>query len=254
MKSANINLLTWNIFKSIKIDTGITTRQGGFSKPPYSSFNLAAHTGDDINTVIKNRALLSEKLNCEPQKYTHGNQVHGDHIHLVDINNIGVNNIDCDALITKETDVILNIFVADCVPVIIYDPIKKVGGICHCGWKGTYKSLLSKTVTRLRDLYGSKTENILVGIGPSIGSCCYNVSQDLYEKFSPKKNEGKTRDNKFYLDLKMINKNQAIESGIGKKNIEVMDMCTSCMNDKFFSYRKEGEPSGRFSCFLKIIS
>ncbi|MGL1894377.1 MAG: peptidoglycan editing factor PgeF [Spirochaetaceae bacterium] len=254
MKSANIRILNWDLFKDNFIQTGITTRINGLSNSPYSSLNLAKHTGDNFNTVDRNRLLLIDHLGCDYNKYTHGNQIHSDIIHIVDNNNIGLNTFSCDALITKEVDVLLNIFVADCVPIVIFDPINRVGALCHCGWKGTYKKLLIKTISKLVDNYNSSIPDLLIGIGPSIGGCCYNVSEDLYTKFAPTTGEGYIKNKKYYLDLKEINKNQSLNIGIINSNIEVMNICTSCNNDMFFSFRKEGEPSGRFSCYLNIIS
>ncbi len=253
MTLKNISVLEWEIFKDLPLHIGITTRNGGFSKAPYSTFNLAIHSGDNPDSVYKNRNLLTKYLECSPNSYTHGIQVHGDIIHIVDEKNISKNNIECDALITTNFNALLNIYVADCVPIAIYDPVKKVGALCHCGWRGTNLDLLQKTIKKMVHSYKSMKEDILIGIGPSIGSCCYNVSEDLYSQFNPKENEGHKTNNKFYLDLKVINKNRAIVSGVLEKNIEIMDYCTSCNNDLFYSYRKEGESSGRFSCYLKLI-
>ena len=128
-----------------------------------------------------------------------------------------------------------------------------LGMLCHCGWKGTYKKLLKKAINFMLENYNSRIEDILAGIGPSIGGCCYNVSEELYNKFSPSKKEGHiVSNNYFFLDLKEINFKIALESGIEKSNIEIMNLCTKCNNNLFYSYRKEGESSGRFSCFLKI--
>ncbi|WP_187759814.1 peptidoglycan editing factor PgeF [Thiospirochaeta perfilievii] len=254
MKSENIDILEWNIFRDIEVKTGITTRRGGFSNPPFDSLNLAKHTGDNIEYVDKNREILCNKIGSEKSSYTSGIQVHGDNIHLVDSSNKGLNNFECDALITRDKNILLNIFVADCVPIVVYDKAKSIGAVCHCGWKGSKKKLLKKVIYFLIDNYNSYRSDILIGIGPSIGPCCYNVSKDLFESFKTKKMEGFVKKNSYYLDLKLINKNQALSVGIPDDNIEIMDYCTSCNNNLFYSFRKEGESSGRFSCFLEITS
>lgn len=254
MKSQNIKVLEWNLFKNIPIKTGITTRVGGFSTPPFTSFNLATHTGDSIKNVEKNRLLLMNYLDSKEATYCSATQVHKDNIIIIDKDNIQNKELICDGLITQNRDVVINIFVADCVPIILYDKENKVGGLCHCGWKGTYMDLLPKMIKKMGDIYKSQVKNILIGIGPSIGSCCYNVSEDLYLKFSPIKNEGYIKNNKYFLDLKEINKNKSLKCGIHNCNIEIMDYCTSCSNEIFYSYRKEGESSGRFSCYFKITS
>lgn len=254
MKLKSSDILRWNIFNSYNIKTGITTRNGGVSSYPYKSLNLAKHTGDRENIVDQNRKIFTEFIESDIKTYTHGTQVHGDNIIQVTEDIIGSKNIECDALITDIPGVLLNIFVADCVPIVIYDLKKSIGGLCHCGWKGTIKQLLTKTVTSLTETYDSNIEDLLVGIGPSIGMCCYNVSKELYYNFNPIGNEGVIKNGEYYLNLKEINKKQALSIGIPCGNIEVMDICTSCNNENFFSYRKEGEPSGRFSAFLEIIS
>lgn len=252
MRSKSIKLLHWDIFTNYPIKTGITTRIKGYSISPYTSFNLATHTGDSLKTVIKNRTLLTNKIGCSIESYTHLNQVHGDKIEVINSFNIGSNNQDADALITDNPEALLNIYVADCVPIILYDPKNHVGGLCHCGWKGTYKKLLRKTISSLSKHYGSDPSRLLIGIGPSIGKCCYNVSEELYKDFSPKNKEGSVKNGKYYLDLKQINRQIAINAGVDVSNIEVMNLCTSCNNNLFYSHRKEGEPSGRFSCYLNL--
>lgn len=254
MKLKNISILQWNLFNSYPVKTGVTTREGGVSLPPYQSMNLAKHTGDKSCTVDENRKILAEFLDSDLSAYTHVNQVHGDSILKVTKNNIGINDSPCDAIITNIKGVLLNIFVADCVPIVIYDTCNSVVGICHCGWKGTYLKLLTKTIDQLKKEYDSDIKDLLIGIGPSIGICCYNVSKDLYMDFNPTKSEGNIKDGKYFLNLKEINKNQAVEAGISPQNIELMDLCTSCNNESFYSHRKEGEPSGRFSAFIEITS
>ncbi len=230
MKSQNFEVLKWDIFTNTRLQTGITTRLGGVSRPPYSSLNLAGHTGDNLTDVNSNREILCNHLSTCKEMYTHGIQVHGDKIHRVTEDNIGDNSNECDALLTTSDKPLLNIFVADCVPIVIYDREKNIGALCHCGWKGTFKTLLKKMIYEFIDDFNSYRSDILIGIGPSIGSCCYNVSSDLFNSFNPVAKEGFKKDSEFFLDLKEINKNQALNAGIPLENIEIMDMCTSCNN------------------------
>ncbi len=254
MKSKNINILHWDLFKNHPIKTGITTRSGGVSSPPYSSFNLAKHTGDNPITVDLNRKILTDYLGSPIDDYLCVNQVHSDDILVVHKNHNPKKVFNCDAIITDVKEKLLNIFVADCVPITIYDPVKNVGGLCHCGWKGTKKQLLPKTIKSMQSIYKSDIKDLIIGIGPSIGLCCYAVSNDLYADFNPKENEGIIISEKHYLNLREINRNQILKMGIKAQNIEVMDLCTKCNNDLFYSHREEGEPSGRFSCYLKLTS
>lgn len=244
-------ILTWDIFNKHPITVGLTTRVGGFSPPPYSELNLATHTGDSAEIVKKNRATLLKVLNIEKSQYIYGTQVHGDRV--VEINSKNISTIyDCDAFITREPNLLLNIFVADCVPIVIYDKWNHTCGICHCGWKGTYKELLIKTIEKMKNLYNSETEHLMIGIGASIGLCCYEVSEELYKDFKPSNSEGLIKDGSYYLDLKRINYNQAIKMGIKSENLAVIDLCTACNTELFYSHRKEGEPTGRFSGFIHL--
>lgn len=251
MKSQPGNTLLWDIFNNLPVITGITTRLGGYSTGAYNSFNLATHTGDDIIVVEQNRKRLLKDLHISSKTYISGSQVHGDRV--IEITRDNINDIfECDAFITRERDVVLNIFVADCVPIVIYDKKQKVCGICHCGWKGTYLKLLSKTITQMEQRYKSSREDLLIGIGVSIGRCCYEVSQELYKEFNPGEDEGEIKDNHYFLDLKNINRNQALKAGVQAENISVMKYCSACRTDLFYSHRKEGEPTGRFSAFISL--
>lgn len=251
MKSQPGNILYWNIFDNLPVTTGVTTRLGGYSTGAYNSFNLATHTGDDTTVVEQNRKKLLHDLDISSKTYISGSQVHGDRVIEITRENCSA-TFECDAFITKERDVILNIFVADCVPIVIYDKKQHVCGICHCGWKGTYLKLLSKTISKMEESYNSCREDLLIGIGVSIGNCCYEVSQELFEDFDLRYDEGEVKDNHYFLDLKNINKNQALNVGIPAKNISVMEYCTACKTDLFYSHRKEGEPTGRFSAFISL--
>ncbi|MBN2618731.1 MAG: peptidoglycan editing factor PgeF [Spirochaetales bacterium] len=253
MKSVSSNILNWKIFSNLPINCGITNRNGGFSNGQYSSFNLATHTGDNPDIVDKNRRLLCSLLNVDFDKYIYATQVHGSKIAKVNNDNY-LNNFECDGFITNEAGLLLNIYVADCVPIIIYDKENNVGAVLHCGWKGTFEKIIYNAVQILKKDYNSDSTNLLMGIGPSIGECCYNVSEELYKNFNPLTGEGHVKNNKYYLNLKEINKNQAISVGILEENIEIMDICTYCDNKNFYSHRKEGEPTGRFSLFFSITS
>ncbi|WP_455544208.1 peptidoglycan editing factor PgeF [Intestinibacter sp.] len=210
--------------------------------------NIDSKNLDDINRVFKDVFTLK---NLSKNK-----QIHSNIVNKVDRQNIG-QIIDGDAIITNEKNVPLLILTADCVPVILVDTVNKAVGLVHAGWRGTYGKICSETLKSMKESYNTKPENVVAIIGPSIGSCCYEVSYDLVEKFSallPNVDEKiyDIRDNKYYLDLWEINIQILKEFGVLKSNIINMNICTSCNCDRFFSYRKHDKTSKRIGTFIEI--
>ncbi len=210
--------------------------------------NIDSKNLDDINRVFKDVFTLK---NLSKNK-----QIHSNIVNKVDRENIG-QIIDGDAIITNEKNIPLLILTADCVPVILVDTVNKAVGLVHAGWRGTYGKICSETLKSMKESYNTKPENVVAIIGPSIGSCCYEVSYDLVEKFSallPNVDEKiyDIRDNKYYLDLWEINIQILKEFGVLKSNIINMNICTSCNCDRFFSYRKHDKTSKRIGTFIEI--
>jgi hypothetical protein len=142
-------------------------------------------------------------------------------------------------------------FFADCVPIILADPVRLVVGIVHAGWHGTYKKIIKVAVEAMVNEFGSDKQKIESAIGPAIGSCCYRIGEDLAYKFTSYKSAIDKRDAKYYLDLKKANLLQMIEAGIDRRNIFVSDICTSS-NADFFSYRRDKGITGRQSAIAFI--
>ena len=179
-------------------------------------------------------------------------QVHGANIVVIDSygDDLGrISNLEGDGLITNLPNIILSTGHADCVPIYFVDPGKRIVGIAHGGWRGTYGNITGKMIGRMVDHYGSDIEDIIIGIGPSIGPCCYEVGMDLGNEFKDKFTEFPDilvdRDDRVFLDLWKVNYLQAKEKGIGGENIIVPRICTSCNMDKFHSYRGENGTDGR---------
>ncbi|NPA59006.1 MAG: peptidoglycan editing factor PgeF [Epsilonproteobacteria bacterium] len=224
----------------------ITDRFGGVSQAPFESLNLALHVGDKPFDVLKNREILSEKHNFILQNLIYMDQIHSANIAI--IKDSSLNKIEnCDALITDVKNIPLMVMVADCVPILFYDPVKKVIAVAHAGRNGTFMQIAKKTVLKMKDEYGSTLSDLKVGIGVSIGSCCYEVGKDLANICQ--KNFGKkyvkTRDDKTFLDLKSLNKDQLLDVGVKEENIEISSIC-SCCDLNYFSYRRDGQ-TGRFA-------
>ena len=223
---------------------------------PYT-FSLALHTGEDAEKIVANRNRLSNLLNSnEPLHFVVANQTHSDNIMVITQQETkGWKSLsdaieDCDALITDVKGVVLNVLTADCVPILLYDNQKEVVAAVHAGWKGTKAKIVSKTVHKMTEIYGCDPKDIIAGIAPSIGNCCYEVGEEVAKHFFDIPESFSAKGDKYMLDLPFINKQQLLDAGIPEKNIEMSHTCTACDVARFFSYRKEQGCSGRFMSMI----
>ncbi len=226
---------------------------------PYS-FSLALHTGEDVKTIIDNRKKLSSLLDTDNSlHFIVANQTHSAHIESISKTETkgwqGVEDAvrDCDALITNQKGVVLTILTADCVPVLLYDKEKEVVAAIHAGWKGTEAKIVAKTVQKMINVYHSNPKDIIAGVAPAIGRCCYEVSEDVAKHFFNAPRSFDVRGEKYMLDLPFINKKQLLDSGLLEAHIEMSDVCTACEVERFFSYRKEQGCSGRFMSMIGLL-
>ena len=231
----------------------VTTKSNDF---PHT-FSLALHTGERAENIVANRDILSKTLqNQEELHFIVANQTHSDHIKVIrEKETKGWDRLedaieDCDALISNVEGVVLNILTADCVPILLYDKEKNVVAAVHAGWKGTKAEIVSKTVYKMREVFGCDPEDIIAGIAPSIGRCCYEVGSDVAQHFFDTPEGFTTVGDKYMLDLPFINKQQLLDAGLKEKYIEMSHVCTACEVEQFFSYRKEQGCSGRFMSMI----
>ena len=153
-----------------------------------------------------------------------------------------------DAVITDKKEIFIGVKVADCLPMLLYDPAKKVIGAIHGGWRSTAKGILKKTILKIVETYGCSPSNILIAMGPSIKGCCYEVGDEVIEalKLETPSNEFILRVNgKSHVDLATANLIQALSAGVKKENVWICSFCTRCNTDRFASYRFEGKTAGR---------
>ena len=221
--------------------------------------SLALHTGEEVEKIICNRQEMAKALGAGNAAFVLANQTHSDHVYVVtDRLTRGWSEQEsavaaCDALITAQKDVVIGVLTADCVPVLLYDPVKEVVAAVHAGWKGTKANIVGKTVKKMQEVSGCDPATVIAGIGPSIGECCYEVGEDVALHFSDVKDAYVVKGNgKYQLNLKHINKYQLLEAGLSVVHIETSNVCTSCDTEHFFSYRKEQGCSGRFMSLIGI--
>ncbi len=220
-------------------------------------FSLALHTGEDEKTIIDNRKMISSLLaNKNNLHFIVANQTHSDNIKVIEAKKTkGWESLedaveDCDALVSNEKNVVLTILTADCVPVLLFDREKKVIAAVHAGWKGTKEKIVVKTVLKMKEIYGCESKDIIAGVAPSIGACCYEVGEDVAKYFFDTPDAFTKLGKKYMLDLPFINKQQLLAVGLLEENIEMSGVCTACEVDRFFSYRKEQGCSGRFMSMI----
>jgi YfiH family protein len=151
-----------------------------------------------------------------------------------------------DALVTDRSGILLSILTADCVPLLFFDPRLRVIGAAHAGWRGTLKGIGSEVVGEFSRRYGSSPENLRVGIGPSIGPCCYEVGEEVLSRIPSPLREAVVsfRAGRAHLDLVELNRRQLVEAGVSPEKIDAAGLCTACDPKRFFSYRRDRGRTG----------
>ena len=225
-----------------------TTSQGGVSEGAYSSLNLATHTGDNLDHVAENRNRIATQLGIEADCIVIGEQTHTTNVKKVTQQAKFSNT---DALVTNEKGLFIGVLTADCVPLVLFDPVKNAVGVVHAGWKGLVGGIISNTFDLMQKEYGSKAKNLIVYIGPSISQKNYEVGKEVIDAFSalfPPKfifKDWSSDKSKAKLDLWKCSVLELVSLGVKQENIELEGVCTFDSED-YFSARKLGLKSGRF--------
>lgn len=252
-------------FASDKIDgTGgvihaFSTRIGGVSAPPFASLNFDARDkakgeggdADAPGNITHNRSVFANAIglsNAEEKRLVTLNQVHGDAVITIDAD-YDFKGKNADAMITDVAGTPIGILTADCLPMLLYDPVKKAVGAAHAGWKGAYLKIGALTVAAMREKFGSKPKDIRAALGPFIGPCCYAVKNDVRVRFKEAFGDDAARffsgQDGLCLDIGRANVKTLLDAGLLEENISANGPCTACGNALFFSYRKENNRTGR---------
>ncbi|NLT95484.1 MAG: peptidoglycan editing factor PgeF [Clostridia bacterium] len=244
---------------------GFSTRIGGVSQGSFHSLNLGFHTGDSWESVKENRKLFVETLEITINNLVAANQVHKDNIYVAGVKDRGKGALsqdtsipETDALITRDPEVALIAFFADCVPIMFLDPVQKVIAIAHAGWKGTVLKIAKKTVEKMAEEFGCQRENILAAIGPSIGPCHYEVDIPVIAKFQENFNRWesfiqlKDKGLKGQLNLWEANRITLLEAGLLYEHITVAEVCTFCNPHLLYSYRYDNGNTGRLAGIIML--
>lgn len=248
-----MNVIQPQLFSSA-VKAAFTTRHGGVSLPPYTSNNLAFHVGDDSLHVIENHDRLANALGYDRHRLVHMRQIHSDIILTVDENYTFDTPPECDALITTKSNLPLMIMSADCTPILLHDPINHVIGVVHAGRAGALNRILPKTIETMHRMFGSEPSNVLIAMGPSIHGCCYEINASIAQEVIA---QGYPQalsqdDEKVFLDVNTILKRQLEELSIPGEHIEVLEECTSCHKERYFSYRADRQKTGRIAGVIML--
>lgn len=213
--------------------------------------NIAFHVDDDRNNVLANHEVLARSHHYDLSKLVHMKQIHSNIVHVVDENDNFENPPTCDALITDQKNIPLMVMVADCSPIVFYDPKKKVIAVAHSGREGTFKNITKNVIEKFVSLYGSSLKDIEVVVGPAIGKCCYEVGVEIANEAKKLNLEFAVtqKEDQYFLDIPSILKHQFEELGL--TNYQISKECTCCNTDKYYSYRSEGK-TGRFCAVVEL--
>jgi YfiH family protein len=233
---------------------GFMGRRGGKSIGAFAGLNVSYRVGDDAKVVSQNVCDMKLAVGIHDGRIVTMKQVHGDHIVEVRDKNLKEAG-EADGMLTQETEIFLGVLSADCVPILFVAPAKKLAAAVHAGWRGTLAGIAEKTVRLFKEKYDVPANRIEAALGPSIGSCCYEVKDDvtapLIEKWGKHaKSAIEHRNGKTYLDLRRLNRAILAQFGIPPSGIYGVGPCTSCTPGEFFSYRRERKETGRQISFI----
>jgi hypothetical protein len=241
-----------------------TTRRGGVSEGIFSTLNLSFTRGDDRKAVLENYRRVAQVFGKTPEDFVCTDQTHTTNVMRVgkEYAGCGVTRerpyTDVDGLITDEPNLILSTFYADCVPLYFVDPIHRAIGLSHSGWRGTVGRMGRVTLEAMAREFGTRPQEVLAAVGPSICQECYEVSADVAEAFyvefvgHEKEILLDKGNGKYQLDLWKTNEIILTEAGVLPEHLSVTNLCTCCHSDLLFSHRASCGKRGNLGAFLML--
>jgi len=217
------------------------------------SNNLAFHVNDIKKNVIQNHKHLAKELNYDYKTLVHMKQIHSNIVKIIDENDNFDNPPTCDALITNKKKTPLMVMVADCSPLLFFDPKQNVIATAHAGRAGAFENIVQNVILSFIHDFHSDIKDIIVSIGPAICQNCYEINNEIYQEAKERKLDFAVskKGKKIYLDIRKILFKQLHVMGIKEKNIEISKICNCCHADTFYSYRKNNN-TGRFAGVIML--
>lgn len=243
---------------------GFSTRKGGVSEGMWESLNLGPSRGDDPDHVRENYRRFLSAIGADGGRLAMTNQVHGGAVRCITTADLhddpcGKVGYEADGLMTDLPDVALVIYSADCIPILFYDPVRRVIAAVHAGWRGTAAGIATAAVERMGDVYGCRPADILAAVGPGIGPDCFETHEDVPNAMTAALSTAvlqhiKIKENgKFAVDLKGINAMRLEQAGLAPDHIAVSGICTACHPELFWSHRKLGTNRGSMAAAIQLI-
>ena len=228
----------------------VFTRLGGVSLAPYDSLNVGGTVGDDRSAVDENHARIYAHLGISAAQVTSPRQVHSNRVVVVTGAHAGATIADSDGLVTITPGVALLLRFADCQPVLLYDPTHHALALVHAGWRGVAQGIARRAVETMVQAFGTRPADLLAGLGPAIGPCCYTVGDKVAAAMGYVLPDwsgalAALGEDQWSLDLSAANAQQLSAEGV--RQIETAGICTACNQHEFFSHRAGNGRTGRFA-------
>ncbi|MEA3350864.1 MAG: peptidoglycan editing factor PgeF [Chloroflexota bacterium] len=254
----SLRYYTFDIFDQIALTHAVFTRHGGYSPEPWDSLNMGSVVGDDIQRVNANRERAFRSVGRDPASMYDVWQMHTAKVVCTDAPRPAhIPHIKADAILTDSPDVTLFMRFADCVPILLHDPIRRVVGLVHAGWQGTVWNVVAAALETMTQRYSSQPAHIRAGIGPSIGLHHYEVgdevvaqvrqlfdNDDVADDLLPKQNG--------VVKFDLWNANRLLLADAGVSDIQIAGLCTACHLDDWYSHRAENGKTGRFGALIGL--
>ena len=240
-----------------------STRLGGVSAGIYASLNLGSTRGDDPDCVRENYRRFFQAAGADLTQVAMSNQVHGDVVRPVTSADrkrdlYDPEGYEADGLVTDLPGVSLVIFGADCLPILLYDPVRRVAAACHAGWRGTALGIAQRAVEKM-GFYGSRPEDIRAAIGPGIAKCCFETHEDVPNAMTKALGVCATpyiepiEGGKFKVDLKGLNAMRLKRAGLLEEHIDISPDCTACHPEKYWSHRATQGRRGSQAAVIPLL-
>lgn len=258
VEKEGVPYLTFDKLSKAGVIHGFSTRMGGVSTGIFESMNLSYNRGDEKEAVDENYRRIGNAIGFDPAKLVFSNQIHTTDIKIVTEEDCGKVMTGMDGLMTNIPGIPMVTSYADCVPLFFYDPVKCVVAVSHSGWKGTVHRMGRVTVEKMMNEFGSKPEDIIVAVGPSICQDCYEISEDVavqFQKEFPDWVEDiliDKKNGKYQLDLWKTNELILLDCGILPEHLDVTDLCTCCNDKLLFSHRASKGKRGNLGGFIML--